>query len=88
MGMIVHDLLREHEGLLERCVKLSTLEGERVIDPFAGTGTTLRVCDRIGRHCTLIECDHAYCEHIAEEHNLESQGANATVFLSTQTPGT
>ena len=77
-----------HEELVERCVKLSTLEGERVIDPFAGTGTTLRVCDRIGRPCTLIECDQAYCEHIASEHNLRSQGTNATVFLSTRTQGT
>ena len=60
-----------HEGLVERCVKLSTLKGERVIDPFAGTGTTLRVCNRIGRPCTIIEMDRGYCEKIAEEHNLE-----------------
>jgi DNA modification methylase len=70
-----------HEELVERCVKLSTLEGERVIDPFAGTGTTLRVCDRIGRPCTLIECDQGYCEHIASEHDLDPQGTNATVLL-------
>jgi len=69
-------------------VKLSTLECERVIDPFAGTGTTLRVCDRIGRPCTLIECDHTYCDRIAAEHNLKPQDTNATIFLSTQTPGT
>jgi len=70
-----------HEELVERCVKLSTLEGERVIDPFAGTGTTLRVCDRIGRPCTLIEYDHTYCDRIATEYNLKSQGTNATIFL-------
>jgi DNA modification methylase len=63
-------------------VKLSTLEGERAIDPFAGTGTTLRVCNRIGRPCTLIEYDRTYCERIAAEHNLKPQGANTTLFLS------
>jgi len=76
-----------NEELVERCLKLSTLEGERVIDPFGGTGTTLRVCDRIGRHCTLIEYDRTYCDRIAEEHNLKPQGTNATIFLSTRTPG-
>jgi len=59
-----------HEGLVERCVKLSTCEGDRVVDPFGGTGTTLRVCDRIGRPCTLIETDRTYCERIAEEHDI------------------
>jgi len=71
-----------NEDLVERCVKLSTLEGQRVIDPFAGTGTTLRVCDRIGRPCTLIECDRSYCELIAAEHNLKPQGLGAQLFLA------
>lgn len=57
-----------NEGLVERCIKLSTLEGEDVLDPFAGTGTTLRVCKRINRPCTLIETSQKYCEKIAEEH--------------------
>jgi len=64
-----------HEGLVERCIKLSTLEGQRVLDPFAGTGTTLRVCKRINRSCTLIESNLEYCERIAEEHELEIEKA-------------
>lgn len=59
-----------HEGLVERCIKLSTREGDRVLDPFAGTGTTLRVCKRINRQCTLIELDSSYCQEIAREHGL------------------
>lgn len=59
-----------HEGLVERCIALSTKEGERVIDPFGGTGTTLRVCRRVNRPCTLIEYDGGYCLNIAKEHNL------------------
>ena len=57
-----------NEGLVERCIKLTTPEGGSVLDPFAGTGTTLRVCERINRHCTLIELDPYYCDLIAVEH--------------------
>ena len=64
-----------HEGLVERCIKLSTFEGQLVLDPFAGTGTTLRVCKRINRPCILIERNRAYCEEITKEHNLEIEEA-------------
>lgn len=59
-----------HEKLVERCVLLSTMPGQRVLDPFGGTGTTLRVCKATGRFCTLIEMDRSYCTLIAAEHNL------------------
>jgi site-specific DNA-methyltransferase (adenine-specific) len=59
-----------HEDLVERCIKLSTREGETVLDPFAGTGTVLRVCRRINRRCISIEIDRDYCERIAEENGL------------------
>lgn len=64
-----------HEGLIERCIKFSTLEGDTVLDPFAGTGTTLRVCKRINRQCTLIEQSLVFCEEIAREHNLDIKRA-------------
>ena len=64
-----------HEGLVERCIKLSTKEGDTVLDPFAGTGTTLRVCKRINRNCILIEQNPEYCNHIAREHSLEVEYA-------------
>jgi len=60
-----------NEGLVERCIKLTTKEGDHVLDPFGGTGTTLRVCKRINRKCTLIEIDRFYCEQIAKEHNMK-----------------
>lgn len=60
-----------NEGLVERCIKLSTKKGDTVLDPFAGTGTTLRVCKRINRSVTLIENNSDYCEKIAKEHDLE-----------------
>jgi site-specific DNA-methyltransferase (adenine-specific) len=36
-------------GLVERIVKLLTYPGDRVCDPTAGSGTTARVCRRLGR---------------------------------------
>jgi site-specific DNA-methyltransferase (adenine-specific) len=59
-----------NEGLVERCLLLTTPEKGTVCDPFAGTGTTLRVCKRINRPCTLIELDRAYCTKIAAENDL------------------
>lgn len=56
-----------HEELVERCVKLHTVEGDRVVDTFGGTGTTLRVCRKIGRKCTLIELSEGYCGKLLEE---------------------
>ncbi len=64
-----------HEDLVERCIKLSTKSGDTVLDPFAGTGTTLRVCKRINRNCILIEQNPEYCNHIAKEHGLEVEHA-------------
>jgi DNA modification methylase len=57
-----------HEELVERCIKLSTVEGDTVLDPFGGTGTTLRVCERLNRSCTLIELDKGYCTQIQKAH--------------------
>lgn len=57
-----------HEGLVERCIKLTTLPGQQVLDPFAGSGTTLRVGLRIDRPVTLIEYSLPYCKEIAKEH--------------------
>lgn len=62
-----------HEQLVERCILFSTQPGGSVLDPFAGTGTTGRVCDRIGRNSTLIEINNDYCTRMAEV-TLASEG--------------
>jgi site-specific DNA-methyltransferase (adenine-specific) len=60
-----------NEGLVERCILMSTRPGDWVVDPFAGTGTTLRVCRKQNRVCTLIESDMEYCRKIAKEHDMK-----------------
>lgn len=59
-----------HEGLVERAIRLTTPLGGSVLDCFGGTGTTLRVCDRVGYACTLVELSPLYCHMIADEHKL------------------
>jgi len=58
------------ERLVERCLRLTTPSNGTVLDPFGGTGTSLRVCKRINLSCTLIELDRSYCKRIAAEHDL------------------
>jgi site-specific DNA-methyltransferase (adenine-specific) len=43
--------------LLDRVVELSTVEGDIVLDPFGGSGTTFAVCERKHRRWVGIEID-------------------------------
>jgi modification methylase len=48
------------EGLLERVVLATSRPGDLVLDPFAGTGTTGAVAQRLGRRWIMIEREPAY----------------------------
>jgi DNA modification methylase len=41
-----------------------TRRGERVLDPFGGSGTTLIAAEKTGRSARLIEFDPLYCDVI------------------------
>jgi site-specific DNA-methyltransferase (adenine-specific) len=43
--------------LLDRVVEMSTLQGEVVLDPFGGSGTTFAVCERKNRRWLGIEIE-------------------------------
>ncbi len=45
--------------LLDRVVEMSTVEGETVLDPFGGSGTTFAVCEKKDRYWIGIELDFA-----------------------------
>ncbi|CDL00284.1 Putative dna modification methylase protein [Magnetospirillum gryphiswaldense MSR-1 v2] len=50
--------------LVERAVANSSREGEIVLDPFGGSGTTLIACERTGRQARLLELDPKYVDVI------------------------
>ena len=49
-------------ALVERCLRNSTDEGDVVLDPFLGSGTTLIAAERTGRVCYGIELDPRYVD--------------------------
>ena len=48
------------EALLHRVILASTKQGDVILDPFFGTGTTGAVAKRLGRHFIGIEREHEY----------------------------
>ena len=43
------------EALLERLIRAVTYPGDAVLDPYCGSGTTLAVCQRLGRRSVGID---------------------------------
>lgn len=52
------------EGLPEWFIKLFTKEGDTVLDPFMGSGTTNFVAQNLNRHSIGIEIMPEYCEMV------------------------
>ena len=50
--------------LVENALKNSTIENNRVVDLFGGSGTTLIACEQLNRKCFMMEFDPHYCDVI------------------------
>ena len=50
--------------LVERALANSTDHGDKVLDLFGGSGTTLIACERRERRCFMAEIDPVYCDVI------------------------
>ena len=79
------------EKLVAKLVLASSDKGDTVFDPFAGSGTTLAVAKKLGRHYIGIEKEKQYC--IWSEYRLEKaetdkeiQGLKNGVFLERNHP--
>lgn len=61
------------KALLERVILVSTKEGDIVLDPLAGTGTTGVVAKNLNRHFVMIEKQREYVEACLKRLNQETQ---------------
>jgi len=52
---------QKSEKLLAKLLLASTKQGDYVLDPFLGSGTTAVVARKLGRRCFGIEIDNEYC---------------------------
>lgn len=57
--------------LAERCILAGSRPGDVVLDPFAGSGTTLEVALRHGRHALGIELSAEYAKLIEERTRVQ-----------------
>jgi hypothetical protein len=68
-GTVNANETRNHRGqkplsMLEWLINKFTDEGDWVIDPFLGSGTTLLAAEKTGRRCIGVEKDPEYCQQI------------------------
>ena len=49
-------------ALMGRALRNSTIRGERVLDPFVGSGTTIIACEQLGRRCYAMELEPKYVD--------------------------
>jgi site-specific DNA-methyltransferase (adenine-specific) len=54
------------EAVLERIIRVSSNQGDLVLDPFAGSGTTLATARKLGRHYLGIELSEEYAAGIRQ----------------------
>jgi DNA modification methylase len=47
-----------------RCIKMHSRDGDIVLEPFGGSGTTLIAAEQLKRKCYMMELDPHYCDVI------------------------
>jgi site-specific DNA-methyltransferase (adenine-specific) len=51
---------------MRRLVEFCSEPGEMIVDPYAGSGTTLRAAKDLARKCVGFEIEERYCEIAAQ----------------------
>lgn len=63
--------------LLERIILMSTTEGDTVLDPFVGTGTTVIAAKRLGRNYIGFDIDEKYVKNA--QFKLTKENSNSKI---------
>jgi DNA modification methylase len=74
------------EALIARIVLASSPEGGLVVDPFSGSGTTLRVCQQLNRNCIGFELNPDYVEMTKRRLGKEFEGFDSIDPRMDRTP--
>lgn len=72
------------EGLPEWFIKLFTKQGDTVLDPFMGSGTTNMISRRLGRHSIGIEINQNYVEMVRAELEESEMDRSQLVLFETK----
>ena len=61
------------EALISHFLMLHSFEGDMVLEPFAGSGTTCVVAERLNRRWVAFETDEQFCEMAAQRIDTEAK---------------
>ena len=84
-GRTNHPTQKPH-ALYERMILASSDEGDVILDPFAGSGSSLVVAKKTNRKYIGIEIEEKYCSMIEEELNKEYKYFNSSFEELTRVP--
>ena len=72
------------EELIELIIKMSTKEGDWILDPFCGSGTVSTVARRFKRKCIAIEIEDKWIDVIKERVQVEATRTRLTEFVEVE----
>ncbi len=77
-GRVEEGIAAFPEEIARRLIKLFTYVGETVLDPFLGSGTTMKVAKQLGRNCWGYEIDPALRPSILKKVGLSNLAKSKT----------
>jgi modification methylase len=67
------------DSLPERLIKLYTFKNDTVLDPFGGSGTTMKVARDLNRNSITYEINPEYIEIIKDKLNFNNASQNSGI---------
>jgi site-specific DNA-methyltransferase (adenine-specific) len=72
------------EAVLERIIQVASKTGDLVLDPFAGSGTTLAVAKKLGRKYLGVELSEQYADGVRKRLQMIEFGAHTKPEMHTR----